>query len=368
VRVKRTTLSLRRLSILVGGALLGMTAAIAIAAPASAHHSEVIGEPRCDTATGEWVVKWTVNSVAPQGVTNYKLVQVKVSPDGSTITNIAQTTTNDFPYTVGTPIVGEQRLPGNSTSASLTVQAKWINGFQEANPVSKTVKFGGPCNKDMPKPKPTASFSTSCDGTVKVTVTFTAAVKEAVTFTVVGENGSSAPLIVPAGQTSASIVVPADVAGKVTVKQDKKTIGEPYTRQLPADCSPVSPVKVASKSDCTSLAISIENPKDSKTPVEATLTPKGGAAKKVTVAPGETKEVSFAAKAGTVVTLTIDNKSADIAWENPGNCTPGNGGGGPSLPVTGASLGGAIGAAGGLLAIGGALFVFFRRRRIRFTA
>jgi LPXTG-motif cell wall-anchored protein len=368
VRVKRTTLSLRRLSILVGGALLGMTAAIALAAPASAHYSEVAGKPQCDTTTGEWVVEWTVNTVAPPEAPHFKFIYVKVSPDGSTVTNIAQTDGNDYPHDTGVPIVGVQRLPGDSTSASLAVQAAWNNGFHEDNPVSKTVKFGGPCKKDTPKPKPIPSFSTSCDGTVKVTVTFAEAISESASFTVIGENGTSAQLTVPAGQTSASIVVPAEIAGKVTVKQGKKTIGEPYTRQLPADCSPISPIKVASKSDCTSLTISIENPKDSKTPVEATLTPKGGVAKKVTVAPSETKEVAFAAKAGTVVTVTIGDKSADIAWANPGNCTPGGGGGGPSLPVTGAPLGGAIGAAGGLLAIGGALFVFFRRRRIRFTA
>jgi LPXTG-motif cell wall-anchored protein len=368
VRVKRTTPSLRRLSILAGGALLGLTAVIALAAPASAHHSEVTGKPQCDTTTGEWVVEWTVNTVAPPEANHFKFIYVKVSPDGSAVTNIAQTDGNDYPHDTGVPIVGVQRLPGNATSATLAVQSKWNNGFQEEGPVSKTVNFGGPCNKDVPKPKPIASFSTSCDGSVKVTVTFPEATDKSITFTVIGESGASAPLTVPAGQTSGSIVVPAENAGTVTVKLGKKTIGEPYERKLPADCSSVSPVKVASKSDCTSLTISIENPKDNKASVEATLTPKGGTAKKVTVAPGETAEVPFTAKEGTVVTLTIGDQSAEIPWQKPSDCSTGGGGGGPSLPVTGASIGGAIAAATGLLAVGGALFVFFRRRRIRFTA
>jgi LPXTG-motif cell wall-anchored protein len=47
---------------------------------------------------------------------------------------------------------------------------------------------------------------------------------------------------------------------------------------------------------------------------------------------------------------------------------PGEGAGGPQLPTTGASLGTAVGVAAGLLAVGGALFFVFRRRRIRFTA
>jgi LPXTG-motif cell wall-anchored protein len=47
---------------------------------------------------------------------------------------------------------------------------------------------------------------------------------------------------------------------------------------------------------------------------------------------------------------------------------PGAGGGGPSLPTTGASIGTAVGIAAVLLAAGTGLFFFFRRRRIRFTA
>ncbi len=43
-------------------------------------------------------------------------------------------------------------------------------------------------------------------------------------------------------------------------------------------------------------------------------------------------------------------------------------GGGGSLPVTGSSVGAAVGISAGLLAIGAGLFFFFRRRRIRFTA
>lgn len=46
---------------------------------------------------------------------------------------------------------------------------------------------------------------------------------------------------------------------------------------------------------------------------------------------------------------------------------PGAGGGAGELPVTGASVGTAIGVAAGLLAIGAALYIAFRRRRIRFT-
>jgi LPXTG-motif cell wall-anchored protein len=350
---------LRRLIALAGGTLLGLTAVLTLATPAFAHHSEVSGEAVCDTATGEWVVTWTVDSFAPDDVHRYKLVEVNLEPAGSTVTNIAETTDDSFPYEVGTPLVGEQRLPGTgaATSASLAVRAAWDNGFEEEKLADSTIEFGGSCVQD--KPKPNATFESACDGSVTVTLTNAEDAKVPAEFTVTAGNFSKKVSVEPGD--SAEVVVPAEFAADILVTAGDQKFTDSFTQ--PENCAPVH---VASFSDCDSLTISIENPAGT-TPVEATLTPKGGEAKTVTVAPGETKEVKFDAEEGTVVTLTIGDQSADIPWEKPDNCG-GNAGGGPTLPVTGASTGIAVGIAAGLLAIGTALFFVFRRRRIRFTA
>jgi LPXTG-motif cell wall-anchored protein len=356
---------LRRLTALVGGTLLGLTAVLALAGPASAHHSVVSGEATCDTTTGEWVVTWTVNSVAPEGVDHYKLVKVDLKPDGSTVSNITATTDDTYPHEVGTPLVGEQRLPGTATRARLAVQAKWENGFEEKYPVGAKVRFGGKCVQD--KPKPNASFESACDGSVTVTLTNAEDAKVPAAFTVTAGEFTKDVSVKPG--ESVPVAVPAEFAAKISVKSGDQEFTGGF--EQPEDCPPVH---VSSRSDCDSLTIAIENPAGT-TPVEATLTPNGGEAKKVTVAPGETEEVMFDAEEGTVVKLTIGDQSGEIAWEKPDNCgavpsespSPVPGGGG-NLPVTGSSTLTAVGIAAGLLAAGTALFFVFRRRRIRFTA
>lgn len=350
--------SVRRLAVLAGGVLLGAGAALAVAAPASAHHSVVKGDPVCDTSTGEWVVTWSVDAVAPRGVDRFKLIKVDLQPAGSTVTNIAATEGDSFPYEVGKPVVGEQRLPGDATSASLAVQAEWDNGYKEQKPVSSgPLTFGGPCEKD--KPKPNASFTSACDGSVTVTLTNAEDAKMPAEFEVSGAGGFTEKVSVKPGD-SKSVTVPAKSAEKITVTSGDETFKGGF--EQPANCEPV---KVAALSDCDSITVSLENP-EGTTPVEATVT-RGDKTEKVTVAPGETKEVSFPAEEGTKVTVTIGDQSAEIAYEKPENCG-GAAGGGPELPVTGASVGGAIGVAAGLLAIGAVLYFVFRRRRIRFTA
>lgn len=353
---------LRRLAVLATGALLGLGGVFAIAAPASAHFSTVDGTPTCDTTTGEWVVDWKVNAnnYVPRGVTTFQLVDIEAKPV-ETITGIAK----DTDYPVDQPIVGKQRLPGDATWASLSVRAKWSDEYVEHDAAYKKIEFDGTCEKN--KPKPNVTFESACDGTVTVTLINGEDAKATAEFMVTAGEFSKEFAVEPG--KSEQVVVPAKDAAKISVKVGDEEFKGGF--QAPKDCAPL---EVASLSECDSLTISITNPKGSA-PVEATLTPNGGEAQTVTVAPGETKEVKFEASEGTVVTLTIGDQSGDIAWENPGDCespspspAPGAGGGGPTLPTTGAATGTAIGIAAVLLAAGAGLFFFFRRRRIRFTA
>ena len=96
-----------------------------------------------------------------------------------------------------------------------------------------------------------------------------------------------------------------------------------------------------------------------------TFTPSVGEPQTVEVEGGQTKSVTFPGSEGlTVVVTAFGEDSAPVAWEKPDNC----GGGGGSLPTTGPKAGLIAGGAGALLALGAGLFVFARRRRIRFTA
>ena len=103
---------------------------------------------------------------------------------------------------------------------------------------------------------------------------------------------------------------------------------------------------------------------------------------RLTVAPGESKTVSFPASEGLTVSPSFadpahamsiaaapleakDDSLGSIPWEQPEGCDEGTGGG---LPVTGAAAGGIAAGAAVLLAAGAVLFVMARRRRIRFPA
>jgi LPXTG-motif cell wall-anchored protein len=261
----------------------------------------------------------------------------------------------EYPHDAHAPLVGEQRLPGTATEASLTVRARWINGFEEQVAQSGKVEFGGACEQDQPKPN--AAFASACDGTVTVTLANAEDAKAPAAFTVTGEAGFSQKATVEPGG-SKELVVPAESAGHITVTVGDKTIAE-HAWQQPADCAPV---KVAFRSDCDSLTISIENPAGSA-PVQATVT-SGDKTETLTLAPGETKEVTFDAQEGTVAIVTIGDESLDVAWEQPEGCVPA----GPGLPVTGASVGGVIAVGLALLIAGAGLLVLFRRRRGTFAA
>jgi LPXTG-motif cell wall-anchored protein len=347
---------LRRLAVLAGGALLGMTTILTLAAPASAHHPIVSGAADCDTTTGEWVVTWKVAN-SESDLTG-KLTGVSLEPAGTTVTNIVEGAT--LPVSGDGPLEGVQRVAADQTSAKLSVDAEWWrDGKHITSSKSGEVTFGGSCKQDHASP--TTSTVSACDGSVTVTLANAEDATKPATFTVTGAKGFSVEKTVKPGD-QVVVTVPAESATKITISADGKVLKEDSWKQ-PAECDLPS---VGVLSTCDELVISLENPEGLR-PLEATLTPKGGEAQTVTVAPGETKEVRFDAEEGTVVTLTIGDESADIPWEKPDNCG-GAGGGGPTLPTTGASIGTAVGVAAGLLAIGTALFFVFRRRRIRFTA
>jgi hypothetical protein len=352
--VKRSRPMYRRVLAVAASAVIGLIGALALASPASAHHTEVKGVPYCDTDTGEWVVTWTVNSFAPAQAPTYKLVEVQVTPEGSSVSNIAVTEGDEFPHATGVPLEGEQRLPGDTESASLGVRAKWSNTFEEDKLKSGVVTFEGTCEK--PPAELNVNDASTCDE-----LTVTVANPEdgaAVTVQVTTSAGDSEEFdLEPGADQLVSFPAAEGLTYEVIVDGTVVWSGE---WQNPGDCEVEIPV--AHKSDCDSLTIEITNPLEDEA-IEATVT-SGEVTETVTIEPGETGEVTIDAEEGTIATVTIGGESLDIAWEEPDGCDGGGGG----LPVTGAPTGIVIGAALALLAVGGGLFLLARRRRVTFTA
>lgn len=364
----RPKLSLRRPLAVVGAAIVGITAAVAVAAPASAHHPTVYGTAECDTATGNWAVNWTVtNSEADLDGT---ISKVDLTPAGTEVSTI--TVGARLPKSVDGNLTGKQLVPGASgaTGAQLTVEGTWIRDHTIIASATGSVSFEGTCQE--PTSKPAATFASQCDGTVVVTLVNAKEATKDATFVVTGKDGFTQTKVVAAGKDD-TITVPAKNAGSIVVTEkgkDQPVATGKWTE--PKGCTKPSEPKGTLEFTCTEMIFTIENPKDGKT-VTITFTPNKGEAQTLVVAPGETKSAKFAASEGLTVTPKAEglDDTGPIAWEKPADCTtpvPGGGAGGPTLPKTGAPAGLIAGGAAALLAIGAGLFFMARRRRIRFTA
>ncbi|WP_018218925.1 hypothetical protein [Salinispora vitiensis] len=378
----------RRASAVAAGTLLGLTGVAIFAAPASAHHSEVTGKAKCDVATGEWIVDWSIKSYAPKDVKKYKLVEVvaKTYVGGKatevTIPEFTVTDGDTYPHLVKDALTASLRVDSDVTMASLAIRAEWDNGLIEDRVRTAKVKFCGTCEAPKPKPTPTnpepptptvpnpsASIQSDCEGIAHVTLNNADDATAPAKFTVEGGDDFVENVSVQPGE-STSVEVPAEQA--TTIKVTAKGVDEPLFEGTPEpadNCVKPGEPTGAYKSTCDELIFEINNPEDGKT-VTATFTPNKGEPQTLTVEPGMSGTVSFPAEEGLTVTPSgegIENPEP-IAWEKPEDCTPGEGGGEPSLPLTGAAAGGIAAGAAVLLAVGGGLFVMARRRKLRFTA
>jgi len=372
----------RRVAAIAAGALIGLAGVVTFAAPASAHHSEIQVKAACDTATGEWVATWTVNSYAPGDVKNYKFDEVSAKTyvgdvaSDATIDGIAVTEAKEYPHSVSEPVIAKQRLDAKTTKATLSVRAMWDNEFKDDQLRSKSIEFTGSCDKEQPPvpttPKPTASVAADCDGDVLVKLENGKDATAPAKFTITGADGFTKTVTVKVGENE-SVKVPAKNATAIKVVADG--LDKPLFEGTPAaaeNCVEPGEPAGSYKSTCTELIFDIANPADGET-ITITFTPNKGKAQTLTVEPGKSGTVTFPAQEGLTVTPTAEglDDTSPIAWEKPADCTPGQGGGDkdePTLPLTGAATGGIIAGAAVLLAAGVALFVVARRRRVRFTA
>ncbi|MCZ7376358.1 cell wall anchor protein [Micromonospora sp. WMMC250] len=129
----RPKLSLQRPLAILGAALIGLTGAVAVAGPASAHHTTITAVADCDRLTGERVITWKVeNSERDKAVT-----LKKVTADPSTEVTVPVKGSKAVPLEGSVirksgSVLAVQRVPGDTKSAKLTVFGKWKKNGQEA--------------------------------------------------------------------------------------------------------------------------------------------------------------------------------------------------------------------------------------------
>ncbi|MGC4785905.1 cell wall anchor protein [Micromonospora zamorensis] len=148
----RPKLSLQRPLAILGAALIGLTGAVAVAAPASAHHTTISATAECDRLSGERVITWKVeNSERDKAVT---LKQVTATPSTDVTVPVEGAKAVPLQGSVipkaGT-ITAVQRVPGDTANAKLTVFGKWKkNGKEATNDGSINLAADGSC---APTPK-----------------------------------------------------------------------------------------------------------------------------------------------------------------------------------------------------------------------
>ncbi|MFC4021339.1 cell wall anchor protein [Micromonospora sp. GCM10011542] len=213
---------------------------------------------------------------------------------------------------------------------------------------------------------PEVIAESDCDGTVELTLVNRNG-NAAATFEVTGSGGFTKSVEVPMRKLE-TLKLTAEQAKEISVSAKGM---ETFTGgwEQPEDCQEPAGTY---DSTCDQMIFKVVNPEDGIS-LTSTFTPSTGAAKTVTIAPGKTETIAFAASKGFSVTVTGDLDSGGaLAWEQPEGCDKGGAGGGnedePTLPLTGAAAGGIAAGAVALLALGAVLFVIARRRRVRFTA
>jgi LPXTG-motif cell wall-anchored protein len=142
----------RRALAVAATAAAATAAALAVSAPASAHESFIESKVFCDQQTGHWVVSWTVKNGMKDVPAELK--DIVVTPEGTAVAGIEEGT--DLP--AGGFVVGVQRVPGEETSASLSLLTKWVNGKKDH--AKGEIEFEGTCedkSEQPPTPTPTAT-------------------------------------------------------------------------------------------------------------------------------------------------------------------------------------------------------------------
>ncbi|MCF0097027.1 cell wall anchor protein [Micromonospora sp. MH99] len=163
----RPKLSLRRPLAILGAAIVGLTGVVAVAAPASAHHTTISATVDCDRQSGERVITWKVeNSERDKAVTLQRVTADPATPVTVPVEGATAVPLQGYVIKKGGFVQAVQRVPGNTASAKLVVFGKWKkNGKEATNDGSITIPADQSC---APAPKcvdvSKATYSHTFDG------------------------------------------------------------------------------------------------------------------------------------------------------------------------------------------------------------
>jgi LPXTG-motif cell wall-anchored protein len=153
--VNRMKPTARRPLAILGGTFLGLAAAVAIAAPASAHHPEIAGTG-CKLEDGSVKVTWTVSNSETEWTAEIKEIS---SPSAAPVTGFA--VGSIIPKKGEGSLTGEQTVPAGA-EAKLTIKAFWDKEQADVTAEREGVAtITGNCEESEPSPSPSVTPSAS---------------------------------------------------------------------------------------------------------------------------------------------------------------------------------------------------------------
>jgi LPXTG-motif cell wall-anchored protein len=139
---------LRRAASILAGALIGLTGVAVVAAPASAHKTEVSGKAVCDTATGTQSVTWTLTNDHDADATVSGLKTTPTEIEGlETGLVIPKAEGHGYDRRNGELVV-TQKVSGDATEATVSFKSLWaVDGYADEDNTAR-VSLEGPCKAD----------------------------------------------------------------------------------------------------------------------------------------------------------------------------------------------------------------------------
>lgn len=361
--------TLKRVLGLAGSVALGVTGALTFASAAQAHHPEVTGTAVC--VDDGWEVSWEVKLVAPPGRDGEI---TEINPAEPEIDGALQVGATAGP---GEVLTGTQIYDSSATEAKLDVTAVWNkdDGKTESKwgkvvkSATGRVTFDGTCNEEPPSdPDPEISVHSLSDCFGIYVVANNNSEESLAEFAFTPSTGEPVTRTPEVGEDFGYYFAIEDYeAGlTVTVTADGEEVAV-FEWDSPGNCE-----WGYIYDTCEGLEFELSIPEDG-TETTFTFTPSEGEEVVETVAPGETKTVTFTATGDelTVSYIIDDGKNfyeGEVPWEKPEDCdevppseaptTPA-----AQLPVTGSSMTIMISAAAALVAAAAVLFFVARRRR-----
>ncbi|MFD6564945.1 cell wall anchor protein [Micromonospora profundi] len=129
----RPKLSLRRPLAVLGAAVVGLAGVVAVAAPASAHHTTITATADCDKRTGERVITWKVENSERDKAVTLKTVTAEPATDVTVpVRGATSVPLQGYVIEKRGSVQAVQRVPGDTATAKLTVFGKWQKNGKEA--------------------------------------------------------------------------------------------------------------------------------------------------------------------------------------------------------------------------------------------